>query len=1022
MKNHNKTQFLKQLTLLLAGLFSAGVLYAQLDIPTNIDNAKQTIQTIVVTDNGRADGNKVMILNSGGTAAALQVSGSVVVGKTIGSDETLLNRIIWNFSSILAWFKNKIFGSYSAILWWDTNTLTWNDSAIIGWQNNKVNWNYSVAGWINAQANHNYTWVWSDDDVSYSTPFASTNSNQFLIRALNGVGINTNTPWGALDVNGLFKAGGNYYNVLSYNFNGTPVNGVKIKTNIPYTNGSQMPLITIDGYDYGAGSTFWVSFVWYVYNGNFTNYMASSYGNTTPVLKLANEWGYVTIHLAWTPYYGRFNVHAYAQGMWEPASWFQWWTVVDQVPGATNQVTVPYSNTFPGTVNFAGGGIWNNNGSVGIGTNSPNYKLDVRWPTAINGWALYVRSNPAVAWDFVKLSTDGAVSRLDVKQTDFRIGLNNTADAGETFTDAVAVNQDGNVGINTITPATKLDVVGSATFGNNASSRGAYSNGLSVQNNGGVPTSLFLWEAGVGSAHLGFKANDSNLYLVNSYSDGLIANAAYLALTNAGNVGIWVSNPSNKLEVAWSNPTTFDGAGVYNTYAYGDANKAEARLNLGKIEWGTTRQAMGAVWAFPTNNGDSSNGNMVFYTRNTQNLVERARIDKDGNVGIGTTTPSTKAHIYGTLTVDPSGISNNYSEGIRIGAATNGYSVVTFGANPATANGSQANQWWLGKDGRDNWFNLYGASYWDALHVWTNGNVGIGTISPSGKLDVYGPVWNPSLSVNSPATANFRVGGHVQMAISTQLASPYTTSLQAKHTTADWNAYPIALNPVGGNVGIGTTTPHVKTEILSSPSSYPTLWTAKGNLLLSDNGLWGTFFGLDWTSGNGWIQQMRDDAAVAYNLLLQPVGGNVGIGTTTPTQKLEVAGTAKLSWLSGKLLLGDNGSLWYDTKGSYGQANGINVWGGDGLYLQTDRWGEWAGIFMNGDTIKMWSPGDTNLLDIYDEDEMNWSLPAPKFSVDGNGNMRMSYSKLKFFHSYVISNNCWLWLFYSNGSWYCSWN
>jgi len=94
MKNHNKTQFLKQLTLLLAGLFSAGVLYAQLDIPTNIDNAKQTIQTIVVTDNGRADGNKVMILNSGGTAAALQVSGSVVVGKTIGSDETLLNRII----------------------------------------------------------------------------------------------------------------------------------------------------------------------------------------------------------------------------------------------------------------------------------------------------------------------------------------------------------------------------------------------------------------------------------------------------------------------------------------------------------------------------------------------------------------------------------------------------------------------------------------------------------------------------------------------------------------------------------------------------------------------------------------------------------------------------------------------------------------------------------------------------------------------------------------------------------------
>jgi hypothetical protein len=47
------------------------------------------------------------------------------------------------------------------------------------------------------------------------------------------------------------------------------------------------------------------------------------------------------------------------------------------------------------------------------------------------------------------------------------------------------------------------------------------------------------------------------------------------------------------------------------------------------------------------------------------------------------------------LTVDPTGISNNYSEGIRIGAATNGYSIVTYGANSSASIGSQANQWWL---------------------------------------------------------------------------------------------------------------------------------------------------------------------------------------------------------------------------------------------------------------------------------------------------------------------------------------
>jgi hypothetical protein len=48
---------------------------------------------------------------------------------------------------------------------------------------------------------------------------------------------------------------------------------------------------------------------------------------------------------------------------------------------------------------------------------------------------------------------------------------------------------------------------------------------------------------------------------------------------------------------------------------------------------------MGAIGAFPTSNYDSNNGNLVFYTRNSQNMIERVRISKDGNVLIGTTLP-----------------------------------------------------------------------------------------------------------------------------------------------------------------------------------------------------------------------------------------------------------------------------------------------------------------------------------------------------------------------------------------------
>lgn len=116
------------------------------------------------------------------------------------------------------------------------------------------------------------------------------------------------------------------------------------------------------------------------------NYKASSWGNITPPITLANESGYVTIHLGWTPYYARFSVRAYAQGMTEQPSWFTGWSVADEVAGTTNAVVVGYNNRFPGVVNFASG-IWNSNGRVGIGTTSPTAQLEVAGQIKITGGA-----------------------------------------------------------------------------------------------------------------------------------------------------------------------------------------------------------------------------------------------------------------------------------------------------------------------------------------------------------------------------------------------------------------------------------------------------------------------------------------------------------------------------------------------------------------------------------------------------------------------------------------------------------
>jgi len=89
---------------------------------------------------------------------------------------------------------------------------------------------------------------------------------------------------------------------------------------------------------------------------------------------------------------------------------------------------------------------------------------------------------------------------------------------------------------------------------------------------------------------------------------------------------------------------------------------------------------------------------------------------------------------------------------------------------------------------------------------------------------------------------------------------------------------------------------------------------------------YGTLFGT-LSSGNGWIQQQRvDGTATAYDLILQPNGGNVGIGTTSPSQKLEViggeikAGRVDSSSEGGQVSFGrasDNATGWYiDAYGS----------------------------------------------------------------------------------------------------------
>lgn len=179
----------------------------------------------------------------------------------------------------------------------------------------------------------------------------------------------------------------NYNNVVNYYINGTPTYGVKIKTNLPFLPASQMPTINITGFNYGTSEPISLTIVYYIYYNGPNSADTSSYyfhgpkmsssGSYTPQVYLCNENGKVVIYINDKIYFQRFTVSAYGKGMGENNDWFQGWEAVDEPMGGTKTVEIPYQNRFKGDVYLSGGGVWNADGNVGIGTEKPDAKLAV---------------------------------------------------------------------------------------------------------------------------------------------------------------------------------------------------------------------------------------------------------------------------------------------------------------------------------------------------------------------------------------------------------------------------------------------------------------------------------------------------------------------------------------------------------------------------------------------------------------------------------------------------------------------
>jgi hypothetical protein len=173
----------------------------------------QRVSTIDNTSGGKVYGSVDL-------TADLDVGGKA----TIGGNHT--NTGAYGF---VAGRDNTVSGDWATIGGGVDNEADGLYSTVPGGYGNRAIGDYSLATGYQANANHEGTFVFSDRS---SGAFNSTGLNQFIVRAAGGVGIGTNNPTEALDVQGNLNVSGDIYGNVD---NADRVDGQHYNGNWPTT-------------------------------------------------------------------------------------------------------------------------------------------------------------------------------------------------------------------------------------------------------------------------------------------------------------------------------------------------------------------------------------------------------------------------------------------------------------------------------------------------------------------------------------------------------------------------------------------------------------------------------------------------------------------------------------------------------------------------------------------------------------------------------------------------------------------
>ena len=306
----------------------------------------------------------------------------------------------------------------------------------------------------------------------------------------------------------------------------------------------------------------------------------------------------------------------------------------------------------------------------------------------------------------------------------------------------------------------------------------------------------------------------------------------------------------------------------------------------------------------------------------------------NNRVGIGTTTPEQKVEIVGSLGTTYSNTTLPTSGGGSVvvidntdTSASSNSSILFRGADAggtlrhgAAITWGKSGAWTAGGGNYGSYLTFYtrvdGGAALERMRIDSAGNVGIGTSSPASKLSIVaatGNGLNVTTSSSNAADAIIVTATNSSLVNLTSVGRPSDNASKIRFVNSAFSAETAAITELGGggnlaintagtermrinstgNVGIGTSSPNAKLEVYGQRIRINSA-SDPGIELANTTDVKGYLF-YD-TSGSDVVTLRHASTGTGISV---NSSGNVGIGTTSPTQKLDVNGTVNATAFTG---------------------------------------------------------------------------------------------------------------------------